>query len=54
MGLLPVICVQSHVSIFTARIVIHVENQSTYSCEGAMCRMVGPMLIPLTTKILPL
>ena len=31
MGLLPVICEQSLVSIYTARIVIHVENQPTYS-----------------------
>ena len=31
MGLLPVICKQSLVSIYTDRIVIHVENQPTYS-----------------------
>ena len=31
MGLPPAICGQSLVSIYTARIVIHVENQPTYS-----------------------
>ena len=31
MGLLHVICKQSLVSIYTARIAIHVENQPTYS-----------------------
>ena len=31
MGLLPDICKQSLVSIYAARIVIHIENQPTYS-----------------------